>query len=92
MVLTENRELRKDLINAEQRTQMKEYEHHDAENAIQLQNVEIEHLKEKIANSNNIFLTIEKAEELNGIIKEISDEKTDLEEAFFVMRTKYRTS
>ena len=92
MVLTENRELRKDLLNTEQMYQNKEYDHHESENLLQAKHLDIENLKRQIADSKNIFLTIEKAEELNGLVKEISDEKTDLEESFFMMRTKYRST
>lgn len=59
---------------------------------MQAKHLDIEKLRKQIADSKNIFLTIEKAEELNNIIKDISDEKTDLEEAFFMMRTKYRAT
>jgi hypothetical protein len=54
--------------------------------------VDIEKLKKRIADSKNIFLTIEKAEELNNIIKEISNEKSDLEESYFMIRTKFRAT
>jgi hypothetical protein len=72
--------------------QNKEYEHHEAENIIQDRNLIIEKLRKQIADSKNIFLSLEKAEQLNNIIKEISDEKTDLEEQYFTIRTKYRTT
>ena len=49
-------------------------------------------MKKQIADSKNIFLTIDKAEYLNNVIKELSDEKTDLEESFFVMRTKFKST
>lgn len=72
--------------------QNKEYEHHDAENVIQDKQLEIEKIKKQIIDSNNIFLTLEKAEQLNNIIKEIGDEKSELEEQYFSIRTKYRTN
>ena len=62
MILSENRELRKDLLNTEQLYQNKEYDHHEAENVVQGKHLEIENLKKMIADSKNIFLSLEKAE------------------------------
>ena len=80
------------MINLEQIVQNRELEHHEAENGLQDRQLVIENLKKKIADTKNIFLTLEKAEELNRIITEISDEKTDLEDQYFQMRTKYRSN
>jgi len=34
-------------------------------------------------------LTLEKAEELNTVVQDISDEKTELEESYFKLRTEF---
>lgn len=39
-----------------------------------------------------MFLTLEKAEEFNQRLTEVQDEKTQLEETYFQMRTKYRSN
>lgn len=36
-----------------------------------------------------MFLTIEKAEELNMIIENVTDEKSELEEFYFKLRTEF---
>jgi hypothetical protein len=42
-----------------------------------------------VANSKNIFLTLDKAEELGGIIESVTDEKSELEEHYFKLRTEF---
>jgi len=49
----------------------------------------MEKLKQQISSSKNLFLTFEKATEFNKAIQEISDEKTDLEENYFKLRSKF---
>ena len=52
----------------------------------------IEKLKKAITNSKNLFLTLDKAEELNHIIQEIGDEKSELEEHYFKLRTEFMST
>lgn len=52
----------------------------------------MEHLKKQIAENKNVFLTLEKAEEFNSRLTGIQEEKTVLEEQYFVMRSKYRAN
>lgn len=54
--------------------------------------LEAQKLRKVIADSKNIFLTLEKAEEFNSRLTEVTDEKTVLEEQYFTMRAKYRSN
>jgi hypothetical protein len=59
---------------------------------LQERQLAIEKLKQQISNTKNLFLTIEKAEELDRVISEITDEKTELEEHYFKLRTEFLTT
>jgi hypothetical protein len=72
--------------------QNKENEYHRSEAGLQEQVLISEKLRKTIADSKNIFLTLEKAEEFNQRLAEVIDEKTQLEETYFQMRTKYRSN
>ena len=63
-----------------------EYNYHDSETLLQEKQLKIEKLLQKLASTTNQYMTLEKGEELNNIIKEISDEKTELEEEYFKKR------
>lgn len=88
-VLSENKELRKEYLNTEQLYQNMEYQYHEAENLLQERQLSINKLKQDLSNQTNQYMTLEKGEELNNIIRTISDEKTDLEESYFKMRSEY---
>ena len=84
--------MRKELINTDELLQNKEHEHHSSENMLQEQILVAEKLRKQIADSKNVFLTLEKAEELNARITEIYEEKSALEEQHFGMMSKFRAT
>lgn len=90
MILTENKELRGELMNYQQMLHNKEYQHHDAETHIQEKIKEIEDLKALIADSSNPFLTLEKAEFFDKAVQELSEAKSELEESYFSIRGRYK--
>ncbi len=92
MTLSENKELRKELLNSEQLHQNKDIRLHECENALQDKQLTIEKLKQEISSSKNMFLSITKAFEFNKIIQDISDDKTDLEEKYFKLRSMFLTT
>lgn len=51
-----------------------------------------EKLRKQIADSKNIFLSLDKAEEFNARITEIYEDKTVLEERHFSMMSKFRST
>ena len=52
----------------------------------------VEKLKKIIGDSKNVYLTLDKAEEFNSRLVEVTEDKTVLEEQYFTMRTKYRSN
>lgn len=91
MVLTENKELRRDVLNMEARETEQEQGRQNCEAALRRKTLLLEHVKQQMSSKTNQYLSIEKAEELQKIIAEIQDDKHELEDVYFRMSTEFST-
>ena len=87
MKLNECKELKGELLNANQALENKEDEHQNAEREVRKTQQLMLHLKQKLQSCKNMFLTIEQGEEFNRVINELTDERTRLEELYFKARS-----
>ena len=71
MVLTENKELRREVLNMEARETEQEQGRQNCEAALRRKTLLLEHVKQQMSSKTNQYLSIEKAEELQKIIAEI---------------------
>lgn len=70
----------------------KDIEINNLETTIQKQNLNSEKLRQQVNASKGEFMSQNRVVEFNTIIQDLSDGKTDLEEAHMKLRTNYRVA
>jgi len=66
-----------------------EYYYHEAEALLQKKSLDIEELKQKLSSTSSQYLTLEKGEELYRIIREIGEDKSQLEDSYLMTRSEF---
>lgn len=79
-------------MNSEQLNKNKDDRLHECENSLQNKQFVLEKLQQQLSSTKNMFLTLDKAQEFSSIIQDISDDKTELEEHYFKLRSEYLTT
>lgn len=87
VALEDVKAFRVDIMNLEKRLEDTHIEYQKTEQQLQEKNVEFEKIKQVMGSQNNFYLTLEKADELNTIIKNIAEDKDKLEEDYMKIRT-----
>jgi len=86
MRLTECKELKGELLDAQQLLENEERERHGAEEDARRTKQLMLTLKQELQSCKNMFLTIQQGEEFSRVITELTEERTRLEERYFKVR------
>lgn len=87
MKLNECKELKGEIFNLNQEIENKEKEFYNSENEAKKTKMVVHSLKKELQSCKNIFLNIEKADEMDRVIRQLTDERESLEAQYFKVRS-----